>query len=197
MRLADLFPLARDSIADPRATFRRLQALDLDRATLWQALIAVSVVSVMLFLAGQHLVVMQGGRPLFPGGLGAVYLSLVFFAGQALIAVFVYWGGRMLGGTGSFEGALLAVVWLDFITACVLVVQLVLQVLLPPLAGLVGLAGFVLSFWLLTGFIVQLHGFRSMARTFVGILIGLVGLFVVMLVLSTIIVLMMPEPPDV
>jgi hypothetical protein len=39
------------------------------------------------------------------------------------------------------------------------------------LADILGLLGLVLFFWLLTNFVAELHGFKSLALTFIAILI--------------------------
>ena len=69
---------------------------------------------------------------------------------------------------------LLLMAWLQFILLCLQVLQLVTQVLLPPLSELLGLVGLALFFWLLTNFIAELHGFGSLVKTFVAVLICLV-----------------------
>jgi len=68
----------------------------------------------------------------------------------------------------------LLVSWLQFVLICLQVVQIVAMVLLPPLAFLIGVAGIILFFWLLTAFVAELHGFSSTIGVFVSILIVMV-----------------------
>jgi hypothetical protein len=49
-------------------------------------------------------------------------------------------------------------------------VQFVAFLLSPALAGMIGLAGLVLFFWLMSSFIAELHGFASRGAVFVGII---------------------------
>ncbi len=82
----------------------------------------------------------------------------------------IYRIGRAAAGTGSFADALLVMVWLQFI-------MLGLQVGAACGAdarcrrwpAIVELGGLVLFLWLLTNFIAELHGFRSLALVFGGI----------------------------
>jgi hypothetical protein len=197
MRLSELLPLVRDSLADPRAAYRRLAALELDRATLWQAMIATSIVAVVLFAAGDYLAGLRGERSWLPFLPGPVALAFISFASQALAANLLLWGGRMVGGTGRLEGALITTVWTQFVNAVLVVVQMILMLLLPPLAGVVGLASVVAFFWVLSGFTAEMHGFRSIGRTLAGIIIGLLGVSLALVVVLTVIGLGLPEAADV
>ena len=94
----------------------------------------------------------------------------------------------MRGGTGSFPDTLLAMVWLQFLMLGLQVIQLVLMVLFPPLAAIVNLAGFAIFLWLLTNFIAELHGFRSLLAVFGGIIFGMILLgfgFAILLLILT------------
>jgi len=205
MQLAELLPLARDSVADPRDAFRRLRALDLQRGDLWMALIAVAVVSVLVTQVTLMLAPMDvslvlltsetSGVRIFPAPpIAAAVQQLV------LLAVFVfaiYWGGRLLGGTGRVEDAMLAIAWLWFVQICIELAEILAFLIFPVLALLIGLASIVLFFWLLTGFVAELHGFRSRARVFAGILIGMLALLFILGTLLAVLGLSLAFGPDV
>lgn len=197
MRLPDLLPLARDTVSDPRAGFRALRTMGLDRAELWQALIAVAAISVILAWIGGWLAEMHGAESAVRYLPGPLATGLVEAGMLSVIAVVIYWGGTMLGGRGSFDDALLAVVWLQFILNLLHVVQLVCLAVIPVLAELIGLAGVILTFWLLTGFVAELHGFRSMGRTLAGILIAMFGLAMAFVVVLLLIGIGLPETANV
>ncbi|MDN5788856.1 YIP1 family protein, partial [Pseudorhodobacter sp.] len=95
--------------------------------------------------------------------------------------------GRMRGGTGTLNEAVILLAWLQFVLLCVQVAQIVMQVIVPPLADILGVAGLVLFLWLLTNFVAELHGFRSLALVFVGILVAVVVLAVVLAIVLTLI----------
>jgi hypothetical protein len=102
--------------------------------------------------------------------------------------VLIHRVGRAFGGTGSFPDALLIVVWLQCLTLVLQVVQLVVNLISPALAGIIGLGGFVLFLWLMTSFIAELHGFRSRGLVFVGMVVSafaaglLIGVVVILLI---------------
>jgi len=72
------------------------------------------------------------------------------------------------------------------------VVQLLVMVILPPLASVVMILSVTLFFWLLSGFICALHGFKSR----LGVLLATLGtLFVAAFVFSFILMLLGFEMP--
>ncbi|NCM97616.1 MAG: YIP1 family protein, partial [Rhodobacterales bacterium] len=75
---------------------------------------------------------------------------------------------------GRFDEALILVVWLQFVLLGLQAVQLVAYAVAPLLADLIGLATVALFFWLLTNFVAELHGFKSLGLVFVGVLATLV-----------------------
>jgi hypothetical protein len=93
----------------------------------------------------------------------------------ALSVVLIHRVGQAFGGRGSFPDALLIVVWLQVLTLALQVLQLLATVIAPPLAGIIGLGGFVLFLWLMTAFITELHGFRSRGLVFVGMVLSALG----------------------
>ncbi|MCC6209189.1 MAG: YIP1 family protein [Gammaproteobacteria bacterium] len=193
MRLRDLFPLARDSVADPRGGLRRLTALDLDRGTLWLALAAVTATGVLMTELMLRLLQRQGLEPMFTFGTLPLTTAALEFVMLSILVFAIFWIGRMLGGSGSLDHAILAMVWLQFIMACLQALQLLAMVTLPFLAGVLGLAGVALFFWLLTGFVAELHGFRSRPRVFAGIIIALLALATIAVFLLTLSGVALPE----
>ncbi|MCR8723712.1 Yip1 family protein [Frigidibacter sp. ROC022] len=193
MLLRDLLPLARDTISDPKGVLRQLIGLGLDRETLWIALGATTAVGVLLAEVMLAILRQQGVEPMFSFGTLPLGSALIEFALLAILIVAILWAGRMLGGTGTLDGAILAVTWLQFIMALVQVAQLVAMLTLPFLAGVLGLFSVVLFFWLLTSFVAEIHGFRSRPRVFAGILIGLLALATVLVFVLTLIGVTLPE----
>ncbi len=74
--------------------------------------------------------------------------------------------GVAAGGRGSVPATITIVVWLQIIMLAVQIVQLAVMVVVPPLAAIIGIAGLVLFFWLLSHFVAELHGFSSVVRVF-------------------------------
>lgn len=197
MLLRDLLPLARDTVADPKGVLRRLIDLELDRQTLWMALGATTAVGVLLAELTLALLRRQGLDPMFSFGTLPLGSALIEFALLAVLIVGILWAGRMLGGTGDLNGSILAVTWLQFIMALVQVAKLVAMLVVPFLAGVLGLFSVGLVFWLLTSFIAELHGFQSRPRVFAGILLGLLALASVLVFIFALIGVTLPETPYV
>jgi hypothetical protein len=175
--LHSLFSLLRLSAADPQDGARRVIGLDLPPPVWWQALVVVVIASVILTEIATLAVPSPGGMMemfrLNPVMAAGVQFALLWVMVHALHRI-----GRAFGGTGGFEGSVAVIVWLQAMLVALQAVQLVVLLLLPPLAGLIGLAGIVLFFWVLTGFVMALHGFASRGLVLVGIVGSFIGIVV-------------------
>jgi hypothetical protein len=186
--------MIRDSVAEPQETADRLLALRPATAVVIQAAVLVSVLDALI------LGLLGGGASTMPTPAGEMTLSpfahaAVLLASLALSAGALQVGGRMLGGKGRFEEALLLVVWLEVVSIAVQAITLVAALILPPLAGLLGLLGVAILLWCLVHFNRALHGFAGLGRTIAALLLGAV---VVVLGLSALLaVLGFGGPPDV
>jgi hypothetical protein len=174
--LGGLLRLAVQTLRQPRRTFADLRALALPREVLWQALLLVVVISVLLAEAVNLLlaaIVPNGtaGRPLVgPFAFGGIQFAMLILSVLLIDRI-----GRMMGGVGDLDGAILAVTWLQFIMICLQVVQSAALVIFPFGSALIVLLGIVLFLYLLTAFVAELHGFPSMGRTFAMILFVFMG----------------------
>lgn len=190
---AFLTELLRQSLRDPRAAARRIMAIDMPSSVRWEALALVVILSA---LVGQISILMMTGELTAPGLLGTPLQSVAIQGAVLLVMVqAIYHVGRALGGTGGFGQTLTLVSWLQCVMIGVQVAQVVALTIIPPLAGLIGIAGMVLFLWLLTNFIAELHGFPSLGRVFAMILATAFALaFVVALVMG---ILGIQPPGDV
>lgn len=189
--------LMRQTFSDPKGAARRLIALELPPPVLWQALALVVVLSA---LAAQvsALVLSGAGQGLLPFAESPLLVGLIQ-GGILVIMVFaIHWIGSSFGGIGRLEDSVAAVAWLQFLLVCLQVVQLVVGFVSPALSGLVGLAGIVFFFWLLTQFVMAVHAFESAAMVFVMIVVSLLGItFGLSLVLTLLGVATPGGPPNV
>ncbi len=179
--------LARLSLQDPRAATRALlaEAVPLPARTAGLLLVAVLsavLASVQIRLSPQEL------DPISAAMLASPFrAAVVQWAFLALSVVLIHRVGRAFGGTGSFPDALLIVVWLQCLTLVLQLAQLVVNVISPALAGLIGLGGFALFLWLMASFIAELHGFRSRGLVFLGMVVSafaaglVIGLLIILL----------------
>lgn len=168
--LATLLALARLSLKRPRDGARQVIALHLPAPVGWLALGLAAVLSTLLMhlsFAMQPADVQSFFAETIASPLRTVVLQAGFMAG-AVVAVHRI--GRWRGGHGTFADALILVVWLQFLLLGLQVVHLAAYTVAPLLADLIGLATVALFFWLLTNFIAELHGFRSLGWVLVGVL---------------------------
>ncbi|WP_137112197.1 YIP1 family protein [Rhodobacter sp. SY28-1] len=189
MTLTDrMISLAQLTLQDPRAATRALlsEGIPLPARTAGLLLVAVLsalLASLQLRLSPQELDPMSAlmlGSPL--------RAAVVQWAFLALSVVLIHRVGRAFGGSGSFPDALLIVVWLQCLTLVLQLLQLVVNMISPALAGIIGLGGFVLFLWLMASFIAELHGFRSRGLVFAGMVVTafaaglLIGVVVIVLI---------------
>ena len=172
LSLNQLLAMVGRSLRSPREGAEEVLALGVPKEALWLILAIVVVLSVVLAQATSLIVVGAGGE-MFDGLLSNPMVTGTIQLGLLLLMIAaVYVIGRAMGGSGSFEESMLLMSWLQFIMVVIQVAQTLAMLVLPPVAGLIGVAALVIFFWLLTNFIAVLHGFRSLAQVFVMILVS-------------------------
>jgi len=167
-----LFGMALQSVPEPRKVARDVFAFSAPRSALWMllglilvAMTCLAVISTMLFAVDAEAMGAVFADPLFTGAVQA--------ASAVGTAAAIYWIGRAAGGIGSFDQALLTVIWLHFVLLNLQLGILVLGLFAPGLALLLTVMSFVMTFWLLSHFVAEMHGFSSAGVVFVGILMVL------------------------
>jgi len=177
-----LLRMVRRTLTDPQGGARAILDLRLPVPVLWQFFLLQLVISAIL----KVIVFTFFPTPevdLNPSA--AISFTMIEAAMGAILALATYHIGRVFGGKGTFAGALALIVWLQFILLCVNVVQLFVMMILPPAGDVITLLALALFFWLLAQFIAALHGFTSMGRVFLGIVLSLMALaFVFNIVLA-------------
>lgn len=184
LSLSTLLSMARFTVQNPREGARMVMGANLPMAARWVALALMAVISAIL--AHLAFALMPGEvREAMAGAMASPLTSAVMQGALMLAAVFViHWVGRWRGGTGTFEDALILMIWLQFILLILQVVQIVTQVLIPPASVLVGYVSVGIFMWLLSNFVAELHGFKSVLMTFLGVLLTLLAVgFILALVL--------------
>lgn len=165
--MTGLIRLAGLTLRNPVAAMAQLRALGLGMADRW-ALLALAAALSALF-AG----VLALAFPIDPAELtpaDALTLSLVQrplvlavmqVIGVAIAAALVSQVGRLFGGTGNFADSLLALVWVDLLATAGEAVQLVLVLVMPPLAPILSLILVGLMVYLAVRMVGAVHGFRN------------------------------------
>lgn len=166
--------LIRDSVAEPRAVARHLLSLDLPRRTAVELAVLVSALGALLVgLVG-------GGGMTLPMGESEVVVSPLGYALALVVSLLVSalaiaLAGRSLGGTGTFDQALSVIVWVEVVALVVRVIQLLVVLILPLAAPVVGLLGLAVLLWTLINFVRVLHGFDGFGRAVLTLLLGGLG----------------------
>lgn len=169
-----LFGMALQTVPEPRKIAREVLALKFPRAALWQAFALFAVLSTMQGVAS---IIMFPPPPALEGTLmarpllmGAIETGILFLAVHAIYRI-----GRAFGGHGSFDQALLTVIWMQWVLFWVQLGVLVLSLFAPALAVMLYAFGLFLSFWIPSFFIAEQHGFTSVGLVFATILATLIA----------------------
>ncbi|MCA8884130.1 MAG: YIP1 family protein [Rhodobacteraceae bacterium] len=194
--LSGLLQAALETLRAPRPMAAVVIGAGIPSSVLWAAMLAVVAGSVVM---GQGSLLLLAG----PEALGNPFLAnpmLMFGIQMGLLVIMVhaiFQIGRIFGGQGSLNGALAVVTWLQFVLACLQVLQTALLFLAPPLADMLGILGLVLFIWLLTNFVAALHGFKSLGAVFFMILASAFALTFALSLLLTLFGVVAPGVPNV
>ena len=185
-----LFGMALQTVPEPRKVARDLFNLGLSRETLWTALLlmvilatGISVVADIIFPIDARLMGPVLSSPII---LGVVEGAFMFGLTMAIYVI-----GRLMGGQGSLENAIMTVVWMEFVFLGLQVLTVILTLIAPAMAALLIFASVFIFFWVLTHFTVENHGFQSAGLVFTSILVFMV---LAVFALSFILVLLGVEP---
>lgn len=180
------------TLRDPRAAARYLMALNLPAGAVWSALVLMAVASALLL----HIDLTFGAdtmpaEPLLQWVYATPFVTAMVQLGMLCFFVIAAHGvGRLFGGQGGLEQVALVVVWVQFVLLLLQMALVVAFLVLPPLAGVIMLALVVLSFWLVSHVLAEVHGFRNAGLVFVGIL---VSTFVAAFLLALLMVTFLPQ----
>lgn len=171
-----LMRMVRDTLVAPRAGAARMLGFGFAPVVGWISLLLMAVASTIL----THIsfaMMPEDAQAFWAAAMGSPVRTAILQWAVLLVSVHaIHKIGRWRGGKGSLDGAVILVAWLQFILLCVQIAQLVAQALVPPFADILGLIGLVLFLWLLTNFVAELHGFPSLALTFLGIFLTVLAL---------------------
>ncbi len=160
-----------DSVVRPRQAARGVMGLGVPQNVVLTAAIAVTCAGLVLTWA-----MVLVGPGVVDGVTAAIFGNPILsaaaeFVGMLLVAFVTARVGRALGGTGTFQEALTLIVWLNAVMLLVQFAQLVLMVVAPPIAGMIGLATLLWALWVFANFVAELHGFRNPLMVLGGVIL--------------------------
>ncbi|MEM9320853.1 MAG: Yip1 family protein [Pseudomonadota bacterium] len=156
----DLMALMRITLNDPRDGAARILGDMPPREAQW---LLFALVVVLTVFAGELATLLLVGSAASVINLAALQAGVFL-----LMALAMYYVGRMFGGVGAFDGALMLVAWLQFIFIFVQIAQVLLLVMLPLAGFLIVLFSVLLFLWLVVNFTAELHGFQSLGWVLLG-----------------------------
>ncbi|MDO5620364.1 MAG: YIP1 family protein [Paracoccus sp. (in: a-proteobacteria)] len=166
MTLAEnLRDLAVLTVRNPAMALRRLQALNLPMETRWMGLFLTVALSSILSWAASRLFPVEVDTLIARMTAQPLRLAAIQLVGMAGSAFLMARVGQLFGGRGSFADALLIVAWVELLLTGVQAVQVVLMLLFPAIATLLGVAAMIGFIYLAVQFTRALHGFRSVFLT--------------------------------
>ena len=170
MNLSQIVRAVVETIRTPRSGAKMVMSQSMDRRQRWEILLLIAVLSGGLAYTSIFIGSMVTESSDIPVGTGPVMLVITQVFVLLAMVFLIHFVGTRAGGKGSLDDAILLVAWMQFILICLQIIQILAVVAFPLLAFLLGLAGFVLIFVLLTVFISELHGFRSLSGVFFSVL---------------------------
>lgn len=175
----DFFPLAIQSLTQPRLGLRTVLGIPANLTDTINAAWLVIVINLLLSVAFSlfGLVPAPEGTEATPLSTSALLAAFSMFGG----AVLVHRVGGLFGGIATFETSLKMVVWTNF-------VLLVVQLPMPFLAG-VGPDALMLGMFLvmivamvqITAQVMEIHGFTEVFPVLIGVFLSLLALGIVAL----------------
>lgn len=171
LTFSNLLSLVAATLRDPRAALRVVLAQPLTLRDRWLVFGLSVILPTLMIALGMMLMPIQGA-PAFP--FSPVTLAILQGTAMGVMVLLTFVVGRWRGGKGSFADCLLTVSWLQIVMVAMQAALLLVELALPQVAALLGIVATVVMFWLLTNFVVELHGFNSLPVTFLGIIATLV-----------------------
>lgn len=184
MTLRDVTALLRLTLADPAGGARAVLGLGVPREHHWTLFLLAIALSGAVYQA--TVLILQPEVPDGARGLPSGFTAAAVTGGTVLLlAAAIRWIGRLAGGAGELEDILLLMIWLQFVLIALQLVEIVVMLIVPFLSSIVFFAFLAYVLWVLTNFIAVVHGFRSLGRVFLGMVLALFAFaFLLSLVLA-------------
>ena len=166
-RLSDFFPLALQSLTQPRVGLRIILSIPSQRSDLinagWLVIILNLILTASLTLFGP---IPPETPSTVPLATSAIMQALSLFGG----AFIVHRVGAFFGGTGNFDGSLKLIIWVNFILFLMQLPILLFSFLGQEIVALAMILVLVVAITQLTATIIELHDFTEVLPVLFGIL---------------------------
>jgi hypothetical protein len=166
-RISDFFPLALQSLTQPRVGLRTILSIPSQRSDLinagWLVIILNLILTASLTLFGP---IPPETPSTVPLATSAIMQALSLFGG----AFIVHRVGAFFGGTGNFDGSLKLIIWVNFILFLMQLPILLFSFLGQEIVALAMILVLVIAITQLTATIMELHGFTEVLPVLFGIL---------------------------
>jgi hypothetical protein len=166
-RISDFFPLALQSLTQPRVGLRTILSIPSQRSDLinagWLVIILNLILTASLTLFGP---IPPETPSTVPLATSAIMQALSLFGG----AFIVHRVGAFFGGTGNFDGSLKLIIWVNFILFLMQLPILLFSFLGQEIVALAMILVLLIAITQLTATIMELHGFTEVLPVLFGIL---------------------------
>lgn len=167
------------TIRDPAEAALVIMSRPVARQTGWMILLLGILLNV--FVHFLTLALFPTPVDMFVPVLHAPFVYAAVMGGGLIVLISAFfWGGQAIGGRGRFDDLLLALGWLQYMRFVVQLLVLALMHLLPGFALMASLGVGLYSIWIVLHFVNVIHGFGSLGKTFVLLLVTSLGLVLAM-----------------
>jgi hypothetical protein len=180
-----LLVMVRLAVTNPRASLREVLSIGIPARIGWMALLLMAVLSALLSHVSFALMPMDAQSVMSDAMSSPIRTAMLQWVAMFLSVHLIYRIGQARGGQGTLTDTVVAVAWLQFILLVLQVVQILVQILLPGMGNLISLVSLGLFFWLLTNFIAELHGFVSLGRVLMAVILMMVAVAFVLAMVFT------------
>lgn len=174
-RAGQFWPLMVETITAPQRAARALQKLQPQSQAIWLALCLATVLSVLVAALSQLIVPLPPELAEQAVKISPFAFAILSMAGLLMVAFTVHWTGVSLGGQGSLEDCIAAIVWLQFLLVFLNLAEILLALASPVLGGASALATMAIILWALVNFVDVVHDFSSRAKAAGVLLVSFVG----------------------
>ena len=165
------------ALKSPREAVKRVIKMELDKVSIFQLLMLVSILSTFLTysfiqIVTHNLSVDSNNEAEFVMAIitylaliQPIFLALNQVVQMLLFAMIIFVGGQVFKGRGSLWDSIKGVVLVEYVLLYLKLLQIVLFPMSAMLSVLVVIPGTVWSFWAFASVAAEIHGFESTFKT--------------------------------